>query len=115
MVFELIKANEFVSKMYTLHGFVGDPSSNYTRYIQRSWYTGRPIIQSRFGYCAGNVVCFKSEKQAYDFIEKFMTDPDRKNKHDINWKVIRYKPLSNQSKISFKEKESKYGEYYTLH
>ena len=115
-MFEVISDVKYVNKMYTLHGYVGNPEERNDRYIQQSWYTGEPFIQTRLGYMAGNVICFVSKEEAYDFVEKFMTNPDRKNTHYINWKVIEYKPQGIKDKsITFKEINSKkYGRFYTI-
>ena len=115
-MFEIIRQSNYVEKMYTIHGYIGDPSLNYTRYIQLSYYSGKPIIQSRFGYSAGRVICFESKGQAYHFINMFMNDPERKNKNYIRWDVIEYKPMvSSFYRISLRENDSKYGKYYSIY
>lgn len=113
-MFKIVRNPSVVEKMYTLHGFVGDPSLRNDRYIQRSWYTGKPVINTRCGYRAGDVVCFTTKKEAYDFITNYMSDPRRKVKYHINWKVIEYRPQGN-GPTSFAECMSEHGTYYTIY
>lgn len=111
-MFKIIKEAIATDRMYTLHGFVGDPKERNDRYIQVSIWTGEPVIQTRCGYMAGNVVCFYSKEDAYAFIERFMTDPNRKNKHYINWQVIDYRPYDWKNRsYNFREVKSKYGKF----
>lgn len=110
-MFKVIKGETVVDKMYTLHGYVGDPVLGNDRYIQLSWHTKNPIINTRCAYSAGLVVCFTTKREAYDFITNYMSDPRRNVKYHINWKVIEYRPTGYKNRV-FAEKKSKYGSYY---
>jgi len=112
-MFRVIKESSAVDKMYTLHGYVGDPSLKNERYIQLSLYTGKPIINTRCAYRAGGVVCFTSKKEAYEFITRYMSDPNRNVKFYINWNVIEYRPTGCRP-TEFIERKSSYGSYYVI-
>ena len=101
-----------VDTVYTIHGYVGDPKLKNDRYIQQSAWTGEPIINTRCAYMLGRVVCFESKEQAERFLDKFVSHPDRKNKHKIDWKVIKYRSSASKDwGVVFKEVDSKYGPY----
>ena len=111
-MFKIVKESKMVDKMYTIHGYVGDPKLKNDRYIQQSAWTGEPIINTRCAYRAGSVVCFESKDQAQSFLKKFVSDPNRKNKYNIDWNVIEYRPgLVKGWGVIFREVDSKYGTY----
>lgn len=113
-MFTITRESKDVKTIYTLHGYVVNPIYKNDRYIQISWHTGEPIINTRCAYMAGKVVCFETEDDAYNFIERFMTDPCRKNKHYINWKVIKYRERKNCD-VEFTENvDPRYGKYLTV-
>ncbi len=115
-MFKIVKDSKSVNKMYTIHGYVGDPKLKNDRYIQRSAWTGEPIINTRCAYMAGRVVCFENREQANMFLDKFVSHPDRKNKYDIDWRIIEYRPsLVDGWGLVFKETDSKYGTYCRLY
>lgn len=112
-MYRIIRRYEIVKDMYTLHGYVGNPKYRNDRYIQTSPWTGLPTIQTRLAYNAGNVVCFETVDQAYDFITKYMNNTN-KVKYHINWKVVKYNPKTSKQ-ITFRELyNSTYGSYYVI-
>ena len=115
-MFKIVKNSKSVDKMYTIHGYVGDPKLKNDRYIQISAWTGEPIINTRCAYMTGRVVCFESKEQAKMFLDRFVSHPDRKNKYDIDWRIIEYKPhIVENYGIMLKETDSKYGTYYRFY
>lgn len=104
-----------VDELYTIRGYVNDRKN--VRYIQFSFYSGDPIIQTRLGYSAYNVVVFKSEIDAFKFLVEFVSSKDRKNKYNISWDIVPYKASAANDvdvEATYSEVNTKYGPCFRM-
>ena len=88
-------------KLYVLKRFEGPMNKRFS-FIQFSYRTGKPVINSDIGYKLGSYVTFDNKEDACKFLKTFLTEKDRWNEE---WAVCEYEP-QNRKDLNFEYKET---------
>lgn len=90
--------------MYTWRGKTLDGHYRYIQYrFNDTKGLAKPIIQTKFGYSAYNVVVFETKEEAENFLEKFATSKRRRQQYYVVWDLVEYKPRLSGGKENFDE------------